>query len=1620
MKKLRSYVSILLLLCLLPSLFPMITQATNAEAAEEKPVSRGVTISSVSVPTYSGGTASSWMTYDGGDSVSFHDGEYRSKMQIIKGTTATQYNTYCTKLTDNGYTKVWSRTLAAQSGSNRYAKFLAPDGSYSIYTYFTPYSSQTRIIVDTHKDTVEGFYYDGKGSDRTEVYMYNLTAPDNGYAYTSSDLGIQRRFPNGSMFVIKMPDNSLFIIDGGHKLHMGERAMDDLYDFCRQITGIPEGQKMIISAWHLSHVHTDHSDGFGRFLTKYSHRFDLKNIIYNTDYVEAGCTQETALHQIAQLFPNARYYKPHTGERFKIAGVTFDVLYTAEDWYKPNSSNKLVVRDTNCLDYSNDNNASMALRMSFDGKTALWLGDLEKNDAELLGMYPAADLKSDILQLPHHLLDDHTTLVKTILPSVSFANQSWQASQTRGKIFNYMIKIADYAGDIYYAGNETVGYCAAEGVFYRKDHLELDYGNWTPKTYDLREANPVTSEAVKANEQFYRYMRAKELASGLNAYAIVDHKTDWILSYDAINGGADRALPAYYIGDTLYFAASQRRFVNWQIQYGSFGTNENAVIPNYGNYLGVTINKGTGDYWGTTSNKNKLYLGYNDTFVASGMYSSWSGMSNQLETSSKGVWIDKMAAGTCLIYRYDNGTYYPLYRDGDILSDNGWGTAKLTYSQARNKCAYLKTRLYKYETTPSDMMISFTGHSDYYVYPGVPQAEIISHIVSDLRVNYTLPAFNAKGEIFYDASLTKEPGTYRLEFTKTLSPNTVGDYPAKIRYVNPNGTIQDLGTVTVHVEARNPLEDGGAELFFGFSDDPTDKLRYRLEPQYNYFNFDSDKRWTAAVYDNDNKKYTASSYEVNPHEGTMEIVVEDKTSTRKIITLDLFAGSRFPLKYDPQYAEVVQIRLKLENFKGYGTSNPFLRFWYYGTDQERHFDEAHYFGANYQSDGEYVTITLDLYDQAEVDANASASGGPTMRFCDMDEISSIRLGFYYLMVNDASKNGSILIDHIYIGPKDGAPVQEQSMFFDFGNTEADQLRYTQESYKGYNFDLAPKAPWVARETSTTTSAMTNFTIDNSQGVVKIPVAEDIAYEVTSGLYGPWFLTAAIHGTHPNNTMPSTMALSYDPAAAEYVQLRFKTEGCVNAPGRNAEVITIYDRTVNGVSDRGGYDIMDYYKVENGKWITMTIPVSREFKTAEYINSFGVRFRSIKAESKGSGRVVLDYLFAGPRSELPNQIAILKFTSEDGTVLETLYHPIGSEAVFSGPLPTKPADENGPWNFVGWMDETGTLVDLKTVSKDSTLKPCFSQGPSVVEGLNIYHSLNLASDIAINYMVPVADLQSYNSFAIRCEIPKYEGNALVGTETVTLQPELRNSYYYFTLTGLTAVHMNDVIEATLHMEKDGLEYLSETDSYSIAKYAYGQMDSATSASKLKILCAELLRYGSLAQSYKGYRTDSLADAQMTITHKSLLSDLDTVTFENNRHNGTELASPSVTWLGKALDLNTKVTVLYVINVQKYTGDPENLSLRVSYTDYNGREAKVVLTDPQPYNGSEIYYTFRMDSLLAAELRAVLTAQVYEGNTPVSNSTVYSADTYGNGKDGALGQLCKALFAYSDQAKNYFSN
>jgi len=306
-----------------------------------------------------------------------------------------------------------------------------------------------------------------------------------------------------------------------------------------------------------------------------------------------------------------------------------------------------------------------------------------------------------------------------------------------------------------------------------------------------------------------------------------------------------------------------------------------------------------------------------------------------------------------------------------------------------------------------------------------------------------------------------------------------------------------------------------------------------------------------------------------------------------------------------------------------------------------------------------------------------------------------------------------------------------------------------------------------------------------------------------------------------------------------------------------------------------------------------------------------------------------------------------------------------------------------------------------------------------ESIEIRHSLNLASDISINYAVVASQLSSYDSFYLECELPVYEGNALVGSRTVKVEPVLNSFYYYFTLTGITAVNMADEISATLIMERNGQTYTSAEDRYSISTYAYSQLNKDTATEELKALCAELLRYGSAAQAYKAYRTDFPADAAMTETHRSYLRDLDTVPFGTTNRVLDDLSSPTVTWAGKALNLESKVVLRFIVNAGSYNGSPEDLSLRVTYTDYSGTEKTVTLRDHTVYDSGLSYYAFDFDGLLAAELRSDVSVGVYAGNTRLSQTLEYNAATYGSNKTGTLRTLCQALLAYSDAAAKQFS-
>ncbi len=1824
MLKRNRILPILLIAVILVSLLPM-------------PVARAaVDVSSISVPAYSGGTSSSWMTYDGGLGTALGDTGASSKMRIVTGTTSSQYSTYRDLLKSKGYTVLYSKSVDAKTDgtNNRHYKFLSPDGTYVIYTYWTPATSQVRIIVDTHVDTLRKFTYTSPDrlaaeTGKTEVYMYSLTASTDGFKNTS-DYATENRSNSGSMFIVKMPDNSLFVVDGGTTYQMGDRACEQLYAFMRSITGVPEEEKIIINTWFVSHLHFDHCAGFPRFLHKYNTEFELLNIMYNFDI--EGASQKY-VRRVARLFPNAKYYKQHTGESFDICGVQFDVLYTVEDRYKPNSSNKLILNDSACLgNYTEENNGSTVLRMTFDGKEMLLTGDIEKADAVLMAMYPAADLKSDLLQIPHHAFDNHTTLVKTVAPTISFINQAESAIRNREDIYDNNAAWAPYAGTIYYCGEKTVGYSADKGIFYNEVFDTVDYIAWSARTYEMEEENAYVSDPIADPEAYYRYTRVTTLTPEENTYVIVDDKLDQPLFYDAVTGSAGSGVPAFHAdNDEFYFADSQRRGGNWLISYTTSGSLDVQATSGT-TYSGtVPIYKGTGDYWGTPTKGRYLAVANGDTYASTGQFESWTAFTNMMETATKPILIDLLSGGYFLIYRYGytSTKYYPVYRDGN--NSTGWGSGKLDKSVVTGNLAYFRHRMYAYNETPDTMLLSWTGHKDYYVNKGTPQNDVIGLLSADLRVKYSFEKFSGTGEIFYDGWEGKKAGTYWLEFPNGYKSGTPGTYAVLIKYKNASGTVLELGGFNLHV--KDPaLDPDSKALFFDFNDDDAARLRYKNQPQYNEINFDGGNRWTYIEYHGTNKISDPTVGYVDTKAGILKIYSKTNDTVRRNLSMYTYSEGKTPLNYNAKDAEVIQIRFKMDNLKAWSDQAPYFRMFYYynnGTENVYTHDRDGKLGADFVSDGTYMTMTIPILTAGEL-SSVTDTYAPTQTLNSCTSITGLRPCFLNLVPIDASQPSSITYDYIYIGPKNGAPREEEEnyLFFDFTNTEEDRARYDDEKYNYINYDRQENPFWATSETNSEVQVYNEREMDNKEGVLKVAVAETNAAGTNNSNLGPWVATTQIPGVFVERANKTFHGLGYEPQAGDYVQVRFKfTDGVVKA-GEDipTDIVLIYDRTTDGTVARGTYDIVPTYEFKTGEYLTVNFELTEEFTSADVISTIGFRFRGVKSATKGSGQLIIDYIYVGQKGTVPPTGCTVSFCHEDGSLLEEVRVSAGGTAVYSGLVPTKAYDKVSHYTFAGWVDETGALAVLENVAGDMTVYASFAAtehsytekvitpatctgegqkeytcvcGYSYVEavpvaahtpatipavaptctetgktegsycsvcnavlpaqrevaapghspetipgnpatctatgmsdgsyctickvtlveqtvlpitdhsavtvpgkaptctasglsdgsqcsvcgvilkaqenlprlghdlhytdrgddhkaqcsrcdkyameshsyvdglcvcgkeepkapvedaGLKLSHTLNLASDITLNYAVPASKLSDFDMDSVRLEVqvPTYEGNTFVSEDTVILMPELRGNYYYFALEGMTAVHINNQLTAVLYGTKDGREYYSPADRYSIADYAYSQLSKAGVPETLKSLCAELLRYGGTAQSYKGYRTDALADSAMTSEQRAYLTEESTITFNNNNVQGKELSNPTVTWAGKALDLNTRVTIVYVLDTAKYTGNRENLTLKLRYEDTNGNLKETVLTDPQPYGNAVGRMAFRFDGLLAAELRSVIVAQVYDGETAVSNTLTYSADTYGNGKADKLLTLCKALVAYSDKAKVYFAS
>ena len=195
----------------------------------------------------------------------------------------------------------------------------------------------------------------------------------------------------GMCLILQCADGSFFLVDSGHYLQPNDN--DRLYAFLRERT--PPDKKVTVCGWLITHGHTDHVSKLMDFL-----RYNVRDVVIEgfyhnllpPDYAVWDGNfeeQDTAKKLLAVLedFP-APVYRLHTGMRFYVRDLAFDVLSTHEDLHP---------------DFIEDyNDSSVAVMLHCAGSRIFIPGDAAVAAGKKLEARWGETLACDVVQVAHH------------------------------------------------------------------------------------------------------------------------------------------------------------------------------------------------------------------------------------------------------------------------------------------------------------------------------------------------------------------------------------------------------------------------------------------------------------------------------------------------------------------------------------------------------------------------------------------------------------------------------------------------------------------------------------------------------------------------------------------------------------------------------------------------------------------------------------------------------------------------------------------------------------------------------------------------------------------------------------------------------------------------------------------------------------------------------------------------------------------------------------------------------------------------------------------------------------------------------------------------------------------
>lgn len=339
------------------------------------------------------------------------------------------------------------------------------------------------------------------------------------------------------------------------------------------------------------------------------------------------------------------------------------------------------------------------------------------------------------------------------------------------------------------------------------------------------------------------------------------------------------------------------------------------------------------------------------------------------------------------------------------------------------------------------------------------------------------------------------------------------------------------------------------------------------------------------------------------------------------------------------------------------------------------------------------------------------------------------------------------------------------------------------------------------------------------------------------------------------------------------------------------------------------------------------------------------------------------------------------------------------------------------SYIAWVDSKGRIYDKNSVvgSEDLDLYP-LTEG-YVDSLLNIKQvSITLDSDISLVYLVDPAVLERYQNATIVYRDASGTVQGAAGLSKELTKTVNGKTYLYGEFTGIAAKEMTKDITATLEGTSDGgmTNCYSKAYTTSVADYAKRLIAMDGTSKVLKTLLVDLVNYGASAQTYFGYNTSDLANADFD-DYQTYASAKHSLTgFTNSGSSVTNSGNVKIS--GRTLVLENRVGIAVIVDTSEYEGDVADITINVSGT---GVSDIISGQDLKPY-GTNKYYGVTYE-ILPTKMDETYTFAV-QVNGEESARMTYGISAYAynmrNNSNTKLVALLQDIMEYGNSALNYW--